>query len=622
MKILSVFSVAVTAAALMFSVAPANAETTLTEAVLGDLDLNNSFSLSDVVKMQNYLHGLTSLSEQAFLNADINNDGSVDVFDMCLLRKKLISESGSISTKVSDLQNEDGIHQEAHEYVITSVNDLFDFFGPLHVITVDGDCFDSPTTSEEDIKKYTEIYNEEFFDNNVLLLKIIEKPDGGENNIGNVYYSGERLHAEFYQTYSGNKTGSYEQHYQLLQVIIPRALDIAKSFDWVYRYPDAEATITTDYSRELTSTGWKSAIYGNNVQYLSDKRSFDKWADGKFHSAVERELKNKYNDAFFSKNDLVINLYAHNGDKFSVTPETEITSDIVKLTYTRESTDKPAPQGVYITQAVIPKGSCYRKKAEVKYEGLSKTTLSYKEFDLGMLCLTNNKDMVTKHSMEPKWIHSQNELDEYLGECLTDEAIELINLKTNGHTAYVWLDSGIIGTTQKIAASYIAKEEKALELNVLSDVPFGDEGGSFLHILYASADLAGYDVKITEYNIDDNYPTFDEYPIEIMFRNDDSRTLFVNQYSFGNEYSADLYLTYPGGGPIRYSKYEYIGTIELSPDFKPFSEEYTYAENNDGSYTVTGDAFKIVYSDGILKVSCKTAPYSEYTAAEFDIGKK
>ena len=618
------FCAALTAAAMLLPAFPAKAETALSVTVPGDLDLNNRFTLSDIVTMQNYLLGKASLSEQAFLNADINSDGSADIFDMCLLRKKLISESGGFTKTVSDLQYSDEIRSDPHENYILSVDDLYGYFSPLSVITVDGDCFDVPTYTDEDIEKYTKIYDEEFFKNNILMLKTESKPDGGENNIGNVYYSGNHIKAEFYQTYSGERTNSYEDHFQLLQVVIPRTLDIAKGFDWVYRYPDARAEVTTEFTREVSADCWNAAVYGTNPKYFSYKSAFDKWIEGKFHSAVERSLKNKYNEEFFARNDLVIDLNAQDHSKTTITTGAEVTSDKVTLTYSRELTDSFLSDGVYITQAVTPKGACYHRKAEAKLDWAYKTQLDHKEFDIGMLCETYNKDMGKAYKMDPKWVSTQEELDEYLGECLTDDAIELIDLKLNGHTAYVWLDGDIIGATHKLLSSYVSRDEKTIELNTVTREPFGDIGGSFFHILYTWGDMKGYDVNIRNFDIDENYPTFDKAPVEIDIRDDshfDYRTLFIDQYSFGNEYSADLYLTHAGGGPIRYRSYEYLGTIELSPDYEPFSGEYTTDEYESGGCSVTGKAFTVTYSDGILKVSCKTSPDSEQKALEFDIGK-
>lgn len=624
MKKSSVFCAAFTAAAMLLPAFPAKAETALSVTVKGDLDLNDRFSLSDIVTMQNYLLGKAELSQQAFLNADINGDGSADIFDMCLLRKELISQSGGFTKIVSDLQYSEEIHSDPHENYILSADDLYSYFSPLNVITVDGDCFDVPIYTDEDIEKYTKIYDEEFFKDNILLLKTEYKPDGGENNIGNVYYSGEHIKAEFYRTYSGERTNSYEEHFQLLQVIIPRTLDMAKGYDWVYRYPDAKAEVTSELTCEVSADCWNTAIYGTNPKYFSNKSAFDKWTEGKFHSAVERSLKKKYSEEFFAQNDLVIDLNAKDYGKTALTSEAEVTADKVTLTYSRGSADSRASEGVYITQAVIPKGSCCNRNAEAKLDRAYKSQLDHKEFDIGMLCETYGKDMGKEYRMEPKWVSTQKELDEFLGECLTDEAIELIDLKLNGHTAYVWLDADIIGAEHKLLSSYISRDEKTIELNTVTKEPFGDIGGSFLHIVYTSGDLKDYKVNIRNFNINENYPTFDKAPSEIDFGDDsrsDFRTLFIDQYSFGDEYSADLYLTHSGGGPIRYSSYEYLGTIELSPNYEPFSGEYTAAEDENGVCTVTGEGFTVTYSDGILNVSCKTSPESEQTALEFAIGR-
>ena len=624
MKLSSALSAAIAAAVMLLPSFTAKAETALSVTVPGDINLSNSFTLSDLVTMQNYLHGKTTLSEQAFINADLNSDGTVDIFDMCLFRKKLISESGGFTKTVSDLQYSDKIHSDPHEDYILSIYDLYRYFSPLNVITVDGDCFDVPTYTDEDIEKFTEIYNEEFFKDNILLLKTELKPDGGENNIGDVYYSGDHIEAEFFQTYSGERTNSYEEHLQLLQVVIPRTLNNAKGFDWVYRYPDAEAKVESEFTSELTGSGWKAAVYGQSPQIFTSKALFDKWTEGKFHSAVERSLKNKYNEEFFAQNALVLNLTAQSNGSCPITADAQVTANKVTLTYDRDLTGAKTSKGVYITQAVIPKGACHNYKAEVIRSWEKPVVLDHKEYDLGMLCETHNKDMTKTSGMKPRWVNSQEELDEYLGEYLTDEAIELINAKLYVHSAYVWVDYDVIGATHKLSSSYVSQDEKILELNTVSSTPFGDIGGAFLHILTTSNDISGYEVKIHDFYVNDNYPILDKEPIEIDFMDGslyDSRTLFVNQYGFGGEYSADLYLTHSGGGPIRYSSYEYIGTIELSPDYEPFTGEYTYTENDDGSHTVTGSDFSLKYTDGILKVSCKTSPDSAYTDYEFEIGK-
>lgn len=57
----------------------------------GDVDLNTEINVSDVVYLQKWL-----LREEKNLaywkNADINGDGKVNIFDLCLLKEKILSE--------------------------------------------------------------------------------------------------------------------------------------------------------------------------------------------------------------------------------------------------------------------------------------------------------------------------------------------------------------------------------------------------------------------------------------------------------------------------------------------------------------------------------------------------
>lgn len=59
------------------------------DPVIGDADANGTVELLDLVKLQRYLLGQSSMTEQQFANADINADGDVDVFDLALLKRIL-----------------------------------------------------------------------------------------------------------------------------------------------------------------------------------------------------------------------------------------------------------------------------------------------------------------------------------------------------------------------------------------------------------------------------------------------------------------------------------------------------------------------------------------------------
>lgn len=57
----------------------------------GDLDFNGSINVADLVIMQRYLLAAQNISSSQFYVADLNEDGRTDVFDMIVLRKKLLN---------------------------------------------------------------------------------------------------------------------------------------------------------------------------------------------------------------------------------------------------------------------------------------------------------------------------------------------------------------------------------------------------------------------------------------------------------------------------------------------------------------------------------------------------
>ncbi len=63
------------------------------EALLGDVDMDNTVSLTDVVKLSRYLLRDTTLSYDAYLLADLTQDSLVNGFDLAALRQMLITQT-------------------------------------------------------------------------------------------------------------------------------------------------------------------------------------------------------------------------------------------------------------------------------------------------------------------------------------------------------------------------------------------------------------------------------------------------------------------------------------------------------------------------------------------------
>lgn len=63
----------------------------------GDINYDTFFNLSDIVMFTNWLHGKGKIADPS--NADVNSDGSVDVFDLIAMRKILLGKINNASAK-------------------------------------------------------------------------------------------------------------------------------------------------------------------------------------------------------------------------------------------------------------------------------------------------------------------------------------------------------------------------------------------------------------------------------------------------------------------------------------------------------------------------------------------
>ncbi|MCD7959168.1 MAG: dockerin type I repeat-containing protein [Ruminococcus sp.] len=74
-----------------FTVIVTDGETTTTtengSSIVGDVNLDGTVSLADTVFLNKYISGVVSLNDQAYANADVNADGSVDSDDALTLLK-------------------------------------------------------------------------------------------------------------------------------------------------------------------------------------------------------------------------------------------------------------------------------------------------------------------------------------------------------------------------------------------------------------------------------------------------------------------------------------------------------------------------------------------------------
>ena len=59
-------------------------------ALLGDVDADGTIAVSDVILMQRYLLGSAELNDPA--QADVCDDGVIDIFDLSMLKRTLLNQ--------------------------------------------------------------------------------------------------------------------------------------------------------------------------------------------------------------------------------------------------------------------------------------------------------------------------------------------------------------------------------------------------------------------------------------------------------------------------------------------------------------------------------------------------
>ncbi|MDE5771384.1 MAG: dockerin type I repeat-containing protein [Ruminococcus sp.] len=164
---------------LMGDIAPAD----------GDVNGDGSFNVADVVLFQKWLLNVPDVNLYNWMAADLYMDGKLDVFDLCLMKKALIEKRHEVASDfyISMTGYSEGLLKLAYsdnpDTVITSTSELLDYIEQIY-----------PEDKEQRLNSMKSKYNEDFFENNVLLLKAIYLPSTGYNySIDNISYNKNKL---------------------------------------------------------------------------------------------------------------------------------------------------------------------------------------------------------------------------------------------------------------------------------------------------------------------------------------------------------------------------------------------------------------------------------------------
>ncbi len=185
--------------AACFAVSEDLAVTEISEEQMGQLlmgDCNNDgvFSVADVLMCQKYVHGLSELT--AWEHADFDGDGTVDVFDLTLMRRALLMqemanpEQIAFETLTSTIHRDDDVvnHRYFKARAAYSLEELQDLAGEAEI---------------------PEEITQETFTNNVVIM--LETPISGGNvyqnmNVEEITRVGATLRIQATARYSGQPT--------------------------------------------------------------------------------------------------------------------------------------------------------------------------------------------------------------------------------------------------------------------------------------------------------------------------------------------------------------------------------------------------------------------------------
>lgn len=622
----------------------------LAPPISGDVNLDWTINIADLVCMQKYLMGTGTIDNTfGLMTVDLNNDEKVDVFDYIELRR-LVDEWCGLSkndvkitsrfTRV-DTSIPLGVtyaRPSSSDCIIRSVEELEIYLSPCHVMTTGDECLTIEAASQEVIDDFLARYDDEFFADNILLLNYLPSTAGYE--FESIQYEDEKLVIRYYDSTPYGLTWVVPIPPYIAEVVVPKSLWTECSVKWTEAEKPFEITTTSDFTKAykdgaITASYEKPAI-------IKSSDELNTYLDGKFNTGVETSLKETYNDEFFNTNAVIIDLY-YQGDHDDWVTSVDVRKndyDSVVFSYDRNYINGFVDEGIQINQAVVKKSqlqnmSAISKKSwEKKLYDVGYSEVPYVAVDLYSIAETNGFEIPDCYSKDGEWINSAEEMRAYLADVMSDEMAEYlfpelystddIDIDTTLYkpwltnwkrqSVYIWVDNSIIDSEYSLLNS--AYNDEQVTLTIGSNVPLSCMGGGFLHIIRTENQHSGKKVIENNINMSNFMPHTDGESNILQFGED---VVMVNQYTFGNKNVADIYRLHLGGGPVQYSGYDYIGTVEFAEDYFPVKKGYEYISYGSGENVVmsTGE-YKITMGGNQLTITYKYSADSEYTEQTFN----
>lgn len=288
----------------------------------GDANLDTKATLADSVAILQHIanHDKYGLSPQGLVNADVDGRAGVTAKDAreLLVRDSLKSESNETAcmtfytAKMDWTMGQSGFKddiwskiKDGYSGVITSADELYAYLSEI--------C------TEENITKYTEIYNEDFFVDNVLFMNAISQSVGGECALSIDSLDMSDDHISVNTRYAREITEIAVMSVCLGQVVFAKEAYDGRSVVWTCNeHYDVEPPTCTEVPVYKASVDWtmnhdgfKDGIWqrisGGFNSVITTTKQLDIYLSSICTDEKKAEYAEKYDEAFFAENVLFIN---------------------------------------------------------------------------------------------------------------------------------------------------------------------------------------------------------------------------------------------------------------------------------------------------------------------------
>lgn len=582
----------VAALAVMASV-PTMSVQALDPPMKGDLNTDFQVNMSDLVLMQRYLLGQCDLEPiYAIYAADVNDDGNADIFDFILMKQMVNCDQSNIKvdfTSCADSVPEGMVYGKQpfeESAVITSVSELEEYFQPYFVLLTTGKDVIIEVATQDVIDDFMERYDKEFFSENVLCLNYLR--NSSHWGVKSVEYNDSDLTIKYYDETPDYLNSNVAPPPVIASAVVPKNLWADGNAIWEEVEEPFTPQIKTDFTNAITTSAIECAVSDTSPAVILNTSEFESFIDGKFGYGVEKSLKSTYTEDYFNNNVMIFDLYYQGYDKFqtNVSVEKNKNGEIEVIYNKMEDVVGEAADGIKLSIVSIPKEQYHGGPAVRTKTWETPINASYQEFDLGMISDALRVD-IPWLDIDGSWISSQEEFETLFKEALPTDVYETINMSVENidwskKSAYIGVDHDVIGSNHRLLSA--SERENELVLKFASKQPLSCMGGQFFHITTVDKEYEGSIVNCKNLNFNEDIPMIGgEY--QFLPIGDNYTHFLIDQYTFGDENVADVYLIYPGGGPSRFNGYKYLGSIDLPLGYYGFSSlaDYTQTENEDGS---------------------------------------